>query len=274
MYYHSNHSSSDSDSDHYHLKQQYNETLDEAIDLLRQKNYSSVSSSLITKINNTNSYYNSINIAVGRQRSGKTHTLIREIIKISQLSPNTHMLIYCNKTGNTTDATFESMKALIKIPIKYVKHNDLPEFLQEFLMWKQLYNEIINNNLDVIDSQRDELFDKMMIQDFSRPFLHTLILLDDVAQAKILKNEKTYIQELMTQCAHIHCSFFLAVQFWKSLTTNIKENASVVYLFGGFSKRQLVYILSQIGVPTDYNELWIRYSRLPKHDKIIIDINQ
>ena len=151
------------------------------------------------------------------------------------------MLIYTNKTGYPTDETFEAMKDLIRIPIVYVAHDNLTEFMQDFLMWKQFYKDVRDRNLGnlIIDEQREELFQRLHITDFNSPFLHTLILLDDVAQAKILKNEKTYIQEMMTQCAHINCSFFLSVQFWKSLTTNIKENATTIFLFGGYSKRTL-----------------------------------
>ena len=54
---------------------------------------------IITKIHATYCYYNSVNIAVGLQRSGKTYTIIEEIINISKVCPNTHMLIYTNKTG-------------------------------------------------------------------------------------------------------------------------------------------------------------------------------
>ena len=199
--------------------------LDNELQELTEKHKEELSTALIEKIPSTHVYYNSINIAVGKQRSGKTYTIIKEIIKISRFCTNTHLLIYSNKTGDKTDKTFEKLKSKIEIPIVYVSHSNLDEYLQKFLLYKQLYNEILENGY--MDRQDDEqkatMFETLHINDFSRPYLHTLVLLEDVAQAKILKNKKTYIQELMTQCAHINCSFFLAVQFWSSLTTNIKE---------------------------------------------------
>jgi len=228
---------------------------------------------LITKIPATYCYYNSVNIAVGRQRSGKTYTIIEEIINISKVCPNTHMLIYTNKTGLPTDETFEALKGSIQIPIEYVSHDNLEEYLKEFLMWKQFYKEVREQCIcdRLHEDQVIELFDKLRISDFESPFLHTLILLDDVAQAKILKNKKTYIQEMMTQCAHINCSFFLTVQFWGALTTNIKENVSTIFLFGGYSRRSLSYIFLQTNTPIEMEDFWEMYRSLKNHEKIIID---
>ena len=240
---------------------------------VNQKKKKKLSSSLITKIPETNVYYNSVNIAVARQRSGKTFTIIEEIINISKVCPNTHLLIYSNKTGYPTDDTFEEHKVNIRIPIVYVAHDKLPDFLKELFAWKQFYKEVREDEIQdlIIDEQLNGIFQNLYINSFDHPFLHTLILLDDVAQAKILKNEKTYIQEMMTQCAHIHCSFFLSVQFWKALTPNIKENVTTIFLFGGFSKRTLGYIFSQTNTSVNIDEFHPIYQSLADHQRVIID---
>jgi len=249
-----------------------NETKEE-MKRLREQNKNKLKNALITRIPATYCYYNSVNIAVGRQNSGKTDGIIEEIINISKICPNTHMLIYTNKTGLPTDTTFETLKEKIQIPIRYVSHDNLEEYLQEFLMWKQFYKEVREQELydQIHEDQLYELFDKLQINDFESPFLHTLILMDDVAQAKILKNKKTYIQEMMTQCRHINCSFFLTVQFWGALTTNIKENVSTIFLFGGYSRKSLSYIFSQTNTPIDIEDFWNMYRSLKNHEKIIID---
>jgi hypothetical protein len=208
---------------------------------------------------------------VGRQRTGKTFSIIREIIKISKMSHNTHMLIYSNKTGYPTDRTFEKMKAMIKIPIEYVSHDNLGDYVENILKYKGLYNEIYEYQLEdkIIDNQKQDLFETLKINDFSRPFLHTMILLEDIAKAKIIKSEKSYIQELMTQCAHINCSFFLATQYWKSISTNIKSNVATILVFGGYSRQVFNYIFSQIPVEIDAKELWEQYKHLNTNEKII-----
>lgn len=85
--------------------------LDKMINYCLHKNKSKLDDELISKIHNqVYVQYNTLNIAVGRQRSGKTHTIIKEIIKISAVSKRTHLLIYINKNGAPSDPTFESLK--------------------------------------------------------------------------------------------------------------------------------------------------------------------
>ena len=63
------------------------DTLDNMIDYCLYKNKPKLTQELINEIHpDINVPYNSLNIAVGRQRSGKTQTIIREIIKISNTS--------------------------------------------------------------------------------------------------------------------------------------------------------------------------------------------
>ena len=84
--------------------------IDNMINYCLYKNQPKLKQELINEIHpDINIPYNSLNIAVGRQRSGKTQTIIREIIKISNISSRTHLLIYINKTGTSSDPTFESL---------------------------------------------------------------------------------------------------------------------------------------------------------------------
>ena len=87
---------------------------------LREQNKNKLKNALITRIPATYCYYNSVNIAVGRQNSGKTYSIIEEIINISKICPNTHMLIYPNKTGLPTDTIFETLKEKIQMNHKSV----------------------------------------------------------------------------------------------------------------------------------------------------------
>ena len=234
-----------------------------------------LSNSLITKINPSYCYYNSVNIAVGKQQSGKTFAMIREMAKISRVCRNTHMLIYVNKTGGKTDDTFETQKDKIYIPILYLSHDKLEDFLREFLEWKELYNEIHKNNLGdkIVEKQKKELFERLHINDFSRPFLHTLIYLEDVSQTPILKKRESYIKEMMTQCRHIKCSFFIIIHYWKALQNpDIKTQATTLLVFGGFCRQQITYILSQTHTEADRGEVWENYKRLGQHEKMVIDV--
>ena len=228
---------------------------------------------LIKPIPLTNCYTNSVNIAVGRQRTGKTYSIIKEIIKISNVHPETHLLIYVNQTGRKGDDTMEAMKTLIKCPVIYVSESEFIPTIQNIMRWKELYNTIKDEGIEneIVDEQRDELFEVLRINDFNRQWLHTLILLEDCAKSKLLTNEKSFTNQLLTKCGHIQCSFFLAVQYWKALNSNIKANASTIFIFAGFSRQQLSFILYQTNIPYSMNEIYERYKELKGHEKMIAD---
>ena len=242
--------------------------------LARNKNQ--VSNALIKKIHkDINIYYNSVNIFVGKQGSGKTLSAIEEIIKISSIPNAAHLLIYVSKTGEQKDVTFESLRELIKIPITYVSQENAEEYVNALLNYKQLYYTVRNQHLEnkIVDEQRMEIFQALKVRDFKAPMLHTLILFDDIANNKLLASERSYFNNLMTTCRHNHISFFLNVQFWKSLSTTIKSNVSTVFVFGTYSKEQLRYITHQITMNIPFDELYEEYRFMNKHSKIVINCN-
>jgi hypothetical protein len=239
---------------------------------LAEENRDKLETALIKKIDGTHICYNSVNVALGKQRTGKTRGLTFEIILISMMCPNTHLLVYSNKTGSPTDLTFETFKEKIDIPIVYISHDSLKEFLENMLEYKQLYNEIYKDGLGdkIIKKKKNELFKILHISDFDRPFLHTLVFLEDIANAKIL--QKGYILELMTQCAHINCSFFLATQFWRnSIPTTIKTQVTTIFIFAGYSLQQFRYIMSQLPIEFDVGDLWNTYRSMHENGKMIVN---
>ena len=195
-----------------------------------------------------------------KKKKVKTRKILKEIIKITNLHKPTHMLVYVNKTGQKTDKTFESMKGLIKVPILYLSQAECEDTLMELVQAKNRYNEIKRNHLEDDYSDEEEgLFGTLGIHDFSRSYLHTLVLLDDIANSAMLTKTTSVMNSLMTQCAHINCSFFLATQFWKGLPTPIKSQVTTIYLYGGFSREQLRYILRQITLQNPFEVIWEEY---------------
>ena len=71
----------------------------------------------MTKIKGTNTYVNSVNVFVGRQRTGKAYTAIKEITKITRIHPETHLLVYINKDSKPNDDTFERTMDIINCSI-------------------------------------------------------------------------------------------------------------------------------------------------------------
>ena len=250
--------------------------LDYMIDECLQSNKPKLDDELIKEIHpQINVQYNSLNIAVGRQRSGKTHTIIREIIKISNVCPRTHLLVYINKTGGPNDPTFESLKQLIRIPIKYLPEDKAENYIQELLKWKMLYNYIKENHIEdqIQDKQMQTMFQKLHIDNLDFTTLHTLIFFEDAANCKLFNRSTNYFNQLFTRLAHVQCSVFIAVQFWKSLPTEIISNAGTVFIFPNFSKEQLRYILRQVPLPEEFDRIYEKYQQLRDQQKLIVDIN-
>ena len=99
--------------------------LDAAIYSCLQRNKQNINKEKLRRIHkDCNIMYNSVNVLCGRQGSGKTFTSMKEAIKISMLSPETHLLVIVCKDETSTDPTVESLKPLLKIPIVYVAEDD------------------------------------------------------------------------------------------------------------------------------------------------------
>ena len=283
------------------LKDRYDHHIDELMDSMNKTHKDELHTELLNQIPFTDSYTNSISIAVGKQRSGKTRKILKEIIKISKMHKETHMLVYCNKTGGHTDKTFESFAKLIKCPIIYVAQDDIEQKLMDIIDYKNKYNKFKKMGLDKLyedqtegyqggefsagmydvdpgpqltpqqQSDIQEVFSELHINNFNRDYLHTLVLLDDIANSPLLKKPTSYLNSLMTQCAHINMSFFLAVQYWIGLPTSIKSQCAVIYMFGGFSKQQVRYMLQQISLEDPFEVIWDQYRQCKNKDFYVVD---
>ena len=230
----------------------------------------------LRKINNTNIYANSVNVYVGRPRSGKTYLALHDIISVVRNDECCHLLVYINEKGECDDDTFERFQQLINVPIIFVKYKDCDKFLSTLLDYKSIYNKIKDSNMDVSTipvEVRNELEDNLYIDDFNREHLHTLIMLEDATNSKAIKKSDSYINDLLTRCAHTQFSFFILIHYWKALTTNIKANLSTIYIFSGYSRQQLQYMLYQMNIPISMKELFPHYNRMPQYSKLSIDCN-
>ena len=218
-------------------------------------------------------FYNSVNVFCGRQGSGKTFSSMKEAIKISRISPETHLLIVICKDETSTDPTVESLKPLLNIPIVYVEEDEAIEYVKNLLEYKRFYDFIKAEHLEnkIVDEQVEEVFEVLHINDWKRKWLHTLIIFNDIAKSKLLKRPDGYFNQLFPICRHIQCSFFLNVQFWKSIQTEIKANITTAFIFGGFSRQQFLYIIHQLPVSVGTDELFNAYKQLSKNEKMIIN---
>ena len=231
----------------------------------------------LRKIRHTNTYANSVNVYVGRPRSGKTFQALHDIINVIRNDPNVHLMVYINESGESDDDTFNRFQELINVPILFVKYKDSEKCLRSIITYKNIYNKIKDNDCpinEIPENVRDEIFDALHIHDFNREHLHTIILTEDATNAKVIKQADSYINDLLTRCAHTQFSFFILIHYWKALTTNIKANLSTIYIFPGYSRQQLSYMVYQMNIPTTTKELMNQYAKIPQFGKLVIDCNE
>ena len=83
------------------------------------------SNKLINKIDDDiNFKYNSFNICIGKQSTGKTTSVLKELIKLSLKNINTyHLVIYVS--NNNSDYTFNKLYNYINIPIVKTDYDHL-----------------------------------------------------------------------------------------------------------------------------------------------------
>ena len=96
-------------------------------------------------------------------------------------------------TNKTYDDTYLKMKQHIKIPVERVTYEKIEEYLVKLTEAKEDYHEItlknLSNELDL--SYAEEIMNTLLIDDFSQPVLHTIVLYDDAAE--VFRNKKSRI---------------------------------------------------------------------------------
>ena len=226
---------------------------------------------LIIPVNpDINFKYNSFNICIGKQSTGKTTSVLKELIKLSLLpqSENFHLIIYVS--NNDSDETFNKLKDYINIPIVKLDYNSLDKTFEKFIKLKDLYNSIVDGKHEPTDNEVEMLKHNLFIKDFKQKRLHTIILMDDAAF--ILKKDSSPWFKWLCQLRHLNCVVFLCIQIWKSINPSLKSQITSIYLFGGYSRQQLNYIYQQICVDMKFEEFYNVYSHLGKNNKLIIDM--
>jgi hypothetical protein len=208
-------------------------------------------------------------LLVGKQGLGKTFTALREIIKISFADPNVHLLIIINKEGKPNDATFDLLKPLLQIPVVFFSYENAEAGVKKLLKYKRLYHTIKKGNLE--NDQVSEIFNALSISNFNKPFLNTVIYFDDCVNNQLFKKPTNYFPQLVAKCRHNGLILFFAVQFWKGLPTELKANASTIYIFRDFSSQQILYIFRQTPLKHDLYQVYELYRQLRGHEKLVID---
>ena len=217
--------------------------------------------------------YSSVNLFVGRQGRGKTLTINKEMVKLSKIYSDVHMLVFVNKDGRV-DETTEALKQLITIPIKYVSVKQIEEYLQDLYFHKLIYKKIVDENLEdeLEEEQLNAVKEFLQVDDFKRNSLQEVILFDDAAFENVLKKSDSVIVAMAHQARHYKFIFCFLVQGIKDVPLPIKEQTTTFFLYSGFMKQKLYTIYSQCGIKgIEFDDFKRLYNSLGEKDYIIID---
>jgi hypothetical protein len=264
------------------LHAQLNNVVNEILTTELNEDITKQSDKMICEIHpEINFKYNSFNVCIGKQGTGKTTSVLKELIKLSLLNDNSekedmnldkyHLIIYVS--NNSSDATFNSLYKHISIPIVKTDYENVDKQIENLIKLKDTYNSIKDGKMPISELGQngvDELLKSLYVSDFSRSRLHTFILLDD--SAFLLRNENSKWNKWLCQLRHLNFTVFMCLQIWKSINTSIKSQISTIHLFRGFSRQQVNYIYQQISLDMDFYDLWKLYLSIPKNKKIIIDL--
>jgi len=210
-------------------------------------------------------YYNSINVLIGKQGTGKTFFAFRELLKINKLNQlhqngdiqlrglaenqlSHHQIIYVTDNG-TSDTTYQNIGTMIDlIPLSICPYKDAVSQLEGLMRYKQMYLEIRDKvmkgqNIEYTQEQIEELMELLGVKDFSKPRLHTLVLFDDAANNPIFEKKGDPMTIMLTRCRHLNISVIINIQKLTSISTTIRSQTASFFIFPGFPMQEI----SQMG---------------------------
>lgn len=230
-------------------------------------NGSNTSGALIKEIHpDINVRYNSVNVIVGKQSLGKTVVALEEIIKISLLNTH-HLLIYVTKNGDENDLSFQTLKNLLKIPYVVISEKQSVPFITELIAAKNLYYQIRREHLEeqLDPEQMTALFEVLHVDNFDKPFLHTIVLFDDISNNKLFSSEESFFSQQIRRCRHTNISYLLLIQGWKGIKPHVKNEITTLFIFPCFNKQQLHFIYSQSACNLSFDEFYDFYRQMVEY---------
>lgn len=182
--------------------------------------------------------YNSLNICLGKQGSGKTTFMLTELAKLSELPDTPYDKIVYITNGQTDDLTFKLLKSLVKIPILGLEFNDATRELTNFFT------------------------------DRSDTVHHTFVIIED-ASFLLMKDNPIWV-DWICKLRHLRMTIWINLHVWKSISTAIKTQITTIFIFKGFSREQLQHIYRQSCTDINLQSIWCLYTMLREHEVLKI----
>jgi len=245
---------------------------------LKLKNKSGKITSISEIDDDINIFYNSVNIACGKQGQGKTLLFLREFINISMLDdPAFHLIIYINQSGEIDDETYKAVQDLITIPTFAISYENAEETINGLLDYKHEYYKFIDNPEIIKDWSEEKI--KVIsealaikLKDKNLPkTLHTIIFFEDAAFQTIFKKQDSYFNKLVTRCRHNNTIFLFAVQKLQAVSKPVLSQTTSTFIYPGYSPQELAYIHRMTANTINYQDLKAVYSTLKQYNLLSVN---
>lgn len=199
--------------------------------------------------------HNSVNLICAHRGAGKTHSILREILKCCLLGHDEYtQLFYIN--SKQYDDTVQKLKPLLE---KYIQFNWV-----ETKDALQLLNTLEYGKANMEEPQFRESLNAQHLDPNEIP--HTYILFDDCAY---LLSKPSELLKKLFQTRQARLTVFLMLQDPQSISVSAKSNLDCIVLYGGFSRQKFNVLFYQLPGIEGFN--YETYSRLRNHDCVIID---
>jgi hypothetical protein len=226
---------------------------------------------------------NSCNIFLGPSGCGKSASMFVELIEMLSANPNIHCVIYVNKEGDI-DATFREFKDEIESMAKLiiVREIDFVKVSQLILKYKQLYNDIKDDNLEdlIVDEQMEQIYETLGIDSFDKDHLSTVLLMPDGANSILFhRRERSkdapvrnyFMDFLLKERRHrdVGYTILVCVQNIKDIPTDIRSNTDTWFLFSGYPIHDISLVRQYLPSTLSNEDLLSLYGELGSYEKLI-----
>jgi hypothetical protein len=234
----------------------------------------------VEKIGDSNIYRNSVNVKLAKQGQGKTFSAMNEAIAASYI-PTAHLILVVIKKA--WDPSIESVKHLAQVPVVTLPYDQFLEYMRRLKFCKERYNEFHRlaeeSNIPVRDIPQhvdnvQELYDILLVDDFTRPWLDTFVIIDDVGNDSIIKNDSGELNQDLRLCRDLNFTYWLCIHSLKQLTPAVRANTATFGIFKGMSHKQLESIFQQLNTTftwDEFRDLYDTMNRDPKRRQLIVD---
>jgi hypothetical protein len=217
--------------------------------------------------------YNSINLLVARRGVGKTFSVMKELIKLSQLYDKGGYTTFIYVSDKSNDTTVNELIKHIKLKVRQVSYEDVLQVMNDIIDAKSALEDAIRKNVidDLTEKTVKDLKATLDLEDLHVTEIpHTAILLDDAIN--ILKDARhKKLMNVLFQNRQPRFTIFICVQDVFGLPVKIKRNCDAVWIFAGLTDKHAFGMMGrQLGLD-DINNVWLEYKQLGYRDVMIIN---